>query len=155
MSSRKIPTPYNAFRASAIPPNINVHDHNILQQQGHTSAIEFTPQRLRSTKQAPILSPMARIEELTRELGYLRHETHFYRRCFETLHRLREASYHVYQELFLAIYLAPPSREKLYEILQHLHQALEESMTREVRAEKSWMAFWGLEIDEARQDGMI
>ncbi|KAM3085617.1 hypothetical protein ACMFMG_002687 [Clarireedia jacksonii] len=155
MSSQKISSARNALRASAIPPTINVLDHNILQHQGHTSAIEFTTQRLQSTKQFPVPSPIARVEELTRELGYLRHEIHFYRRCFEIFHRLREASYHVYQELFLVVYLAPPSREKLHEILQRLFRGLEESITCEVQAERSWMAFWGLGMDIESQGGMI
>ncbi len=91
---------------------------------------------------------------MTREMGHLRQEIHFYRQCFEVLQRLRENSYDVYQQLFLTSYF-PPSLDRLQELTAQLHRGLEDSVQREVRAEKEWKAFWGVEYNEEESNGEL
>jgi hypothetical protein len=88
---------------------------------------------------------MTRIEELTKENGHLRQEIQFYRQCFEVLQRLRETSYNVYQQLFFAA-STTPSADHLQELIVQLHHGLEDSVKREIKAEKEWKAFWGIKF---------
>jgi predicted RNase H-like nuclease (RuvC/YqgF family) len=125
-------------------PNINKLDHQIRLQNGSTSILELSPQRLQLAKQNPPLSLSARVEELTRELGHLRQEIQFYRQSFEILQRLRETVYDVSQQLFLAHYL-DHDVSRLDDIIAQLRNALEDSKRREFKAEKAWMEFWGID----------
>jgi hypothetical protein len=134
-------------RISSLPPAANSVDHSISRQHGYTSALEYTRHRLRAAKLEPTPDLLRKVEELTREIGYLRQENHFYRQCFEILQRVRENSYDVYQQLFLASYY-PPSDDRLHELMVQLHHGLEDSVRREVKAEREWKAFWGIEDDE-------
>jgi hypothetical protein len=95
-----------------------------------------------------------RVEELTREVGYLRQEVMFYRAGFENLQRLRETAYDVYQQIFLAHYL-DYNRERLNELMNQLHHGLQDSVRREVKAEKAWMEFWGVPFSEKEFDGEL
>jgi len=134
------------------PPGVNRLDHKIHLQNGSTSVLELSPQRIQLTKQNPPSSLSARIEELTRELGNQRQEIQFYRKGFENLQRLRETCYDAYQQLFLANYL-DHNFERLNELIVQLHRALEDSVRREVQAEKAWMEFWGIEYNEREFEG--
>ena len=87
-------------------------------------------------------------------MGYLRQEIKFYRECFEVLQRLRETAYDVYQQLFLASYF-PPSEERLHQLTVQLHRGLEDSMRREVAAEREWKSFWGLDMDVEAMRGEL
>jgi hypothetical protein len=91
------------------------------------------------------------MEQLTRELGHQRQEIQFYRQCFEILQKLREESYGVYQEQFLALHLG--QADGMEEPLDRLHRALEASVRAEVGAKQAWMEYWG--IDEEADDDFI
>ena len=144
-------TPRIAFK----PPAVNSLDHSIYRENGSTMALEYTASRLRAAKLEPVSDLRTRVEELTREMGYLRQEIHFYRQCFEILQRLRQTTYGVYQQLLLASYF-PPSSERLQELVIQLHHALEDSVQREVKAEGQWKAFWGVKTKEGlAYGGMI
>ena len=131
------------MKASSRPPEVNSLDHAIACQNGSTSVLDYTTRRLQSLKSEPKLNPMARVEQLTKETGYLRQEIKFYRQCFEDSQHLRESSFDVYQQLFLAS-ASSLSAEHLQKLIVQLHHALEQSMKKEVKAEKEWKAFWGL-----------
>jgi hypothetical protein len=134
------------------PPEVNKLDHQIGLQNGSTSVLELSPQRVQRGKLNPPLNLSARVEELTRDLGHLRQEIQFYRQCFEILQRLRERAYDVYQQLFLAHYLDHDPK-RLDELITHLHHGLEESVRREAKAEKAWMEFWGIDYNEKGREG--
>jgi hypothetical protein len=128
-------------RSSSMPPSINSLDHSIYSQGGSTTAIEYTDLRLQAVKLRPDPDLVTRIEELTREMGYLRLEIAFYRQCFYILHRFRQRLQGIYQKILLASYL-PTNCEKLQEITTQLHRALEDSVKREAKAESEWKTFW-------------
>jgi hypothetical protein len=132
-----------ARKKSTRPPEVNGYDHQINLVKGSTSVLELTAQRIQSTKTAPAPSMVTRIEELTRESGYLRKELHFYRQCFMILQKFRESTYEVYQQLFL-VYYFDPGPESLHNLTNQLHQAVENSMRDQAHAEGEWMQFWGL-----------
>jgi len=134
------------MRASSLPPGVNSLDHSIFRQNGSTSALEFTAHRLQSAKFKPVPDLMTRIEELTKENGHLRQEIQFYRQCFEVLQRLRETSYNVYQQLFFLAASTTLSADRLQELVVQLHRGLEDSVKREIKAEKEWKAFWGIKF---------
>jgi hypothetical protein len=138
----------------AMPLGVNRLDHQILLQNGSTSVLELSPQRVQLAKQNPPPNLSARVEELTRELGNQRQEIQFYREGFENLQRLRETCYDAYQQLFLANYL-DHNFERLNELIVQLHRALEDSVRREVQAEKAWMEFWGIEYNEKEFEGEL
>jgi hypothetical protein len=141
-------------RRKSRAPGVNAIDHCISQRDGVTVALELTPPRLQASKGNSVADQRAWIEELTRDVGYLRQEIKFYRECFEILQRFREAAYDVYQQLFLASYF-PPTEERLYQLTSRLHRALQDSVRREVEAERDWKAFWGLKMDVETNGGFI
>ena len=124
---------------------MNQLDHQIGIQNGLTSVLEFSPQRLQVAKLSPAPDLATRIEELTREAGQLRYEIQFYRQCFEILQQLRTKSYEVYQQIFLAHYLDHDA-DRLNEIMTELHRALEQSVRLEAAAKRTWMYFWGIDL---------
>lgn len=136
------------------PPEVNRLDHLIRLQNGSTSVLEFSPQRVQLAKQNHPPNLSARVEELTRQLGQLRQEILFYRQCFENLQRLRETCYDVYQQLYLANYL-DHNFDRLNELIIQLHHGLEDSVRREVKAEKAWMEFWGIEYNDKEFEGEL
>ena len=133
------------------PPEVNSLDHAIACQNGSTSVLDFSSRRLQLLKSEPKLNLLTRVEQLTKETGYLRQEIKFYRQCFADSQHLRESSFDVYQQLFLAS-ASSPSPELLQKLVVQLHNALEKSMKMEVKAEREWRAFWGLKcsLDELR-----
>ncbi|PVH75945.1 hypothetical protein DL98DRAFT_592670 [Cadophora sp. DSE1049] len=136
----------------AKPPEVNRLDHLIHLQHGSTSVLEFSPQRIQHAKQDHAPNLPARVAELTKELGRMRHEIQFYREGFENLQRLRETCYDVYQQLYLANYL-DHNFERLNELIVQLHRGLEGSVRREVEAEKAWMDFWGIAFQTKEFEG--
>ncbi|RDL36281.1 Uncharacterized protein BP5553_06893 [Venustampulla echinocandica] len=136
------------------PLGVSRLDHQIRRQNGSTSVLELSPQRVQLAKKNPPPNLTARVEELTRELGNQRQEIRFYRDGFENLQKLRETCYDAYQQLFLANHL-DHDFERLNELIVQLHRALEGSVRREVRAEKSWMAFWGIEDKDESEGGLV
>lgn len=82
----------------------------------------------------------------------MRQEIQFYRQCFEILQRLRETTYDVYQQLFLAYHL-DHNTELMNELITQLHHGLEDSARREIEVEKCWMEFWGIDYNKAEQAG--
>jgi len=131
----------NSESGTSKPPDLNKLDCQIQRQNGSTSILEFSRQRIQLAKENPSSSLSARVEELTRELGHLRQEIQFYRQCFEILQRLRETAYEVYQQLFLDHYFNNDSNG-MNELISQLHRGLEDSVRREAEAEKGWMEFW-------------
>jgi hypothetical protein len=140
-------------RSRAFPPSIPTHsgtpsinnlDHQIRLQNGSTSILELSRQRLQLAKQDPPLNLSARVEELTRELGYQRQEIQFYRQAFENLQRFRETVYDLSQQLFLAHYL-DHDVGRLEDVIAQLRNALEDSKRREFKARRDWMEFWGID----------
>jgi hypothetical protein len=136
------------------PPEVNRLDHQIGLRNGSTSVLEFSPQRVQRAKVAPRPSLSARVEELTRELGQMRHEIQFYRQCFEILQRLRDDLYNVHQQLFREHSLNPGSSH-LGQLIARLHRAVEESVRREAGAKRIWIGFWGRDINEGDEGGWI
>lgn len=116
--------------------------------------LELSSHQVQLAKQSHFPNLYARVEELTRDLGHLRQEIQFYRQSFENLQRLRETGYDVYQQLFLALYLDDNSN-RLHEIMLQLHHALEDSVRREIKAEKTWMEFWGIQYDDKEAGELI
>lgn len=97
---------------------------------------------------------MDRVEELTREAGNLRQELKFYRQCFDNSQHLRASIYNVYEQLFFnsTILVA----YNLQELVVQLHDALKDSIEKEVKAEKEWKEFWGLKCTfEELQGGSL
>ncbi|KAL5349537.1 hypothetical protein ACLOAV_005832 [Pseudogymnoascus australis] len=133
------------------PPELNRLDHQIHLQNGSTSILGFSRHSLRQAKQKPTPSPSRRVYELTKELGGLRQEIQFYRECFEVLQRLRESAYDVYQQQFLAGH----SSKRMTELISQLHHALEDSVRREVDAEKCWMESWGGHTEKGKKTGQL
>jgi hypothetical protein len=136
----------------AKPPEVNRLDHQIRLQNGSTSVLELAPHRIQLAKQSQFPNLYARVEELTKDLGHVRQEALFYRQSFENLQRLRETGYDVYQQLFLVVYLDHNS-DRLHEIMVQLHHGLQDSVRREVKAEKAWMEFWGIKYNEKEFEG--
>jgi hypothetical protein len=136
----------------AKPLGVNRLDHQIRLHNGSTSVLELSSQRIQLSKQTRSLNLSTRIEELTKDLGHLRHEVQFYRQSFENLQMLRETCYDIYQQLFLALYL-DQDPDHLHELMLQLHHALENSVRREAKAEKDWMEFWGIEYNETELVG--
>ena len=141
----KTSSPLKLSRAK--PPEVNRLDHQINLQNGSTSVLELTPQRVQLSKLNPPPNLYVRVEELTRQVGQLHREIQFYRESFEILQRLRETACDVYQQLYLAHYL-DHNLDRLNELMAQLHRGLEDSVRREAKAKKSWMDFWGVEFDE-------
>jgi hypothetical protein len=135
-------------------PEFNRLDHKIRLQNGSTSVLECSPQRIQLAKHSQFPNLYARVEELTKDLGHLRQEVQFYRQSFENLQRLRETGYDVYQQLFLVLYLDHNS-DRLHEIMMQLHHGLQDSVRREVKAEKAWMEFWGIKYNEKEFEGEV
>lgn len=133
------------------PPEVNSLDHAIACQHGSTSVLDLSSRRLQPLKSEPKLDLMTRVEQLTKETGYLRQEIKFYRQCFGDSQHLRESSFDVYQQLFLASGSSLPP-EHLRNLVVQLHDALEKSVRMEVKAEREWKEFWGLKygFDELR-----
>lgn len=138
----------------AKPLGVNRLDHQIRLRNGSTSALELSQQRIQLAKENPPLNLNARVEELTREVGNQRREIQFYREAFENLQRLRETCYNAYQQLFLANY-HDHNFERLNELIVQLHLALEDSIRREVKAEKAWVEFWGGVFNEQELQGEL
>ncbi|KAH7378951.1 hypothetical protein BKA64DRAFT_765907 [Cadophora sp. MPI-SDFR-AT-0126] len=139
--SRALPP---SMPTSSETPSINNLDHQIGLQNGSTSILELSRQRLQLAKQAPPLNLSARVEELTRELGHQRQEIQFYRQAFENLQRFRETVYDLSQQLFLAHYL-DHDVGRLDDVIAQLRNALEDSKRREFKAKRDWMEFWGID----------
>jgi hypothetical protein len=135
----KTSAPPNLSRAEL--PKVNRLDHQIALQNGSTSVLELTPQRVQLSKLNPPPNLYARVEELKRQADQLRQEIQFYRESFEILQRLRETACDVYQQLYLAYFL-------VNELMVQLHRGLEDSVRREAKAKKIWMDFWGIDFNE-------
>lgn len=60
-------------------PDVTALDHVIAGHGGTTSTIDDLPHRLRISKNKQVPTPSQRIEELTREIGYLRQELAYYK----------------------------------------------------------------------------
>lgn len=138
--------PPNSSRAGG-PPPVNRLDHQIGLHNGSTSVFELTPQQVQLSKLNPPANLLARVEELTRQLGQLRSEMQFYRETFDILQRLRETICDVYQQLYLAHYL-DHNLDRMNELMLQLHRGLEDSVRREAKAKKNWMEFWGIDFNE-------
>lgn len=135
----------NNFRDSR-PPHFNAIDHVISQHHGSTFALDFSTAKIQSSKGEIFPDVQVRLEELTREIGYLRQEVKFYRECFVILQELRETAYDVYQQLFLASYF-PPDAGRLHQLTTQLHHGLERTMRQEIAAGNDWKSFWGVELE--------
>lgn len=140
--------PQNPVTRRPTIPEVNRLDHQIALHNGTTAVLELSRQRVQLTKLSPPTSLSTRIEQLTRELGHQRLEIQFYRQCFEVLQILRDESYGVYQELFLALHLDYATG--LERPLDRLREALEASVGAEDSARRAWMDYWGIheEVDD-------
>jgi hypothetical protein len=141
-------------RAASKPPEINAIDYQIHRQNGSTTALEFTAQRLQYSKMQTAPDLLSRVEELTKEMGRLRQEILFYRECFSILNQLRETAYDVYQQLFLSYYF-DQNQDQLHRLTVQLHRGLENAMKRQAKAEKSWKDFWGIKWDQEELEGEL
>lgn len=135
------PTVVNIGRRTVSrPQEINSIDYQINLQNGSTTALKFTAQRLQYSKMEAAPDLLSRVKELTKEMGRLRQEILFYRNCFSNLQQLRETAYDVYQQLFLTCYF-DQNPDQLHRLTVQLHSGLENSMKRQTKAEKSWKDF--------------
>lgn len=137
------------------PAEVNRLDYQIQRHNGSTTVVELSRQRLQLAKHKPIINLHVRVEELTKELCNVRHEVQFYRQCFEILQTLRETTYNVYERLLFVSHCHDLDSERLKELITQLHHSLEESMRREVDAEKLWMEFWGIKKGPVAGDMFI
>ncbi|KFY31870.1 hypothetical protein V493_00727 [Pseudogymnoascus sp. VKM F-4281 (FW-2241)] len=137
------------------PAEVNRLDYQIQRHNGSTTVLELSRQRLQLAKHKPIINLNVRVEELTKELCNVRHEVQFYRQCFEILQKLRETTYNVYEQLLFVSHCHEPDSERLKELIAKLRHGLEESMRREVDAEKLWMEFWGIKTGPVAGDLFI
>ena len=74
-------TPWIAFK----PLAVNSLDYSIYCKNGLIIALEYTASRLYAAKLQPVFDLLIRVEELTREIGYLQQEIHFYWQYFKIL----------------------------------------------------------------------
>jgi len=65
-------------RAASRPLEMNAIDYQIHRQNGSTTALEFTKQKLQYSKMQTAPDLLSRVEELTKEIGRLRQEILFY-----------------------------------------------------------------------------
>ncbi|KFY69537.1 hypothetical protein V496_00157 [Pseudogymnoascus sp. VKM F-4515 (FW-2607)] len=128
------------------PPNViltNIHEFRQGQRerhqypQGSTRSITVSPPKMGQLRFLNL-----QVVELTREAGYLRQELKFYRQCFDNSQLLRASFYNAYQQLFFTPTLL--AAHNLQKLVLELHDALEDSIEKEVKAEKEWKEFWGL-----------
>jgi len=112
---------------SGRPAEVTALDHHIASRGGMTSTIEKLPSQLQLNKNRSPPTRSKRIEELTRENGYLRqelahhHETHC---AMVTLHAKTVRAYKVLQEG-----------------LQELSQQVAGS-------ERRLLEYWGIDLDD-------
>src|SRR5947209_8269055 len=93
------------LRSTSKAPEVSHLDHRIGLGGGSTIALEATTQCMQSTKGKPPANLRVRIEELTRENGYLRAEIQYYRDCFTFAQHFHERADRICQQLQLAYYL--------------------------------------------------
>ena len=105
---------------------------------------DLMPAKLRIAK---TLSPPS-VEDLTREIGYLRHELQFYRVCFDSASEMRDAIYQVSLKMMDSFYFYAEGTIKQNERGRNLafdiQDALEKFKSAVIMAEQDWMSFWGI-----------
>jgi hypothetical protein len=83
---------------------INTINYQIYCQNRSTTVLEFTVQGLQYSKLQTAPDLLSRVEEFTKEIGYLYQEILFYQECFSILNQLYKIAYNIYQQLFLLYY---------------------------------------------------
>lgn len=109
------------------PPEVTSLDHQILSHGGTTSTVDYLPHRLRKTKELPPPSAVTRIEELTRENGYLRKEL---------------ALHHENRTTLMTLYA------KSIEAHAILQQALENILQKVALSETELLRHWGIPLND-------
>lgn len=84
------------------PPEITSLDARIADAGGTSSRVELQPHRLRQSKQHRV-STRSRVEDLTRENGYLRQEIVFYQESRNAMLAFHNQVLEVYQGLQAAL----------------------------------------------------
>ncbi|KAI9727196.1 MAG: hypothetical protein M1834_008504 [Cirrosporium novae-zelandiae] len=122
----------------AKPPEVNLLDHLISLRDGSTSALEIANHRLRAAKKHPPSSAKQWLEEVTKELGHLRLEVSFYRRCFDLSQQFRDDVYQLAQKIEVAYYFEEKgmAAEIGYEYALALNDKVEWFADKQTRAEQ-------------------
>jgi len=141
------------------PPEVTLLDHQIGLREGTSIALEATPQRLQMGKSSSPLDDRVRLEDVTRDNGYLRVEIQFYRDCFECAQRFHLEVGNICQQLQVAYYQdvlqAGDSLEYCDELCIDLRHAMERYIDDQRKAEKSWLEFFGPPKIGADYDGRL
>jgi hypothetical protein len=136
------------LRSTSKPPEVNELDHRIGLAGGSTIALEATAHRMQASKVKPPADLRIRIEELTRENGYLRLEIQYYRGCFTFNQGFHETVNTICQQQQLAYYLDAVQNEDAIEYFNELTTELQRALhlvaDEQLKADESWLASWGI-----------
>ena len=112
---------------SGRPAEVTALNHHIASRGGMTSNIEKLPNQLQLNKHRSSPSQSQRIEELTRENGYLR----------------QELAHH--QETHCAMVILHAKTVRAYKVLQ---EGLQELSQRVAGSERCLLEYWGIDLDD-------
>lgn len=149
---RKVQKATDAKQIQDRPPEVNVVDHIIGLNNGSTVALEASKNRLSLSKQNPPPDLRTRLEEVTRQNGFLRMEVQFYRTCFTAARRLKNRVADLSQQLQVAYYQDGVYREVTLEEIHKLNSEIIRAMLQfedeQAAAEDDWLAFWGASAED-------
>ncbi|KAL8788256.1 MAG: hypothetical protein Q9213_001776 [Squamulea squamosa] len=115
-------------------PDVTALDHMIAGHGGTTSTIDDLPHRLRISKNKQVPTPTQRIEELTREIGYLRQELAYYKDTRRAL-------------------------TKFFAVAQSAHEALRRGIaeaSHEIAiAEQAMLAYWNIHPSDGNAEDTV
>lgn len=109
------------------PAEVSALDHRIASAGGTTSKIEKLPNQIQVTKYHSPPNCDRRIEELTRENGYLRQELAFYQETRDAMVSLHAKT------------------TKAYKLLREGLQELSEKVA---LSERSLLEYWGIDLND-------
>jgi hypothetical protein len=120
-------TPHHPTALLGRPAEVTALDHCIASRGGTTSKIEKLPSQIQVTKYRSPPNRDQRIEELTRENGYLRQELALYEETRDAMVSLHAKT------------------KKAYKLLREGLQELSEKVA---VSEKSLLKYWGIDLND-------
>jgi len=120
-------TPHHPTALLGRPAEVTALDHCIASRGGTTSKIEKLPSQIQVTKYRSPPNRDQRIEELTRENGYLRQELALYEETRDAMVSLHTKT------------------TKAYKLLREGLQELSEKVA---LSEKSLLEYWGIDLND-------
>ena len=127
MDVSKHHTPHHRSPLPGRPAEVTALDHHIASRGGTTSKIEKLPSQIQLSKCRSPLNRGERIEELTRENGYLRQEL---------------ALYEDTRDAMVCLHV---KTTKAYKLLQ---EGLQELSQKIVLSERSLLDYWGIDLND-------